>query len=316
MVSVCIRAYERREELAQAISSVLGQTYRGDLEVVVSDDSGRLGAVVARFGDSRVRYVANPAPSGPAGNLRHAVEQARGDVLALLNDDDWWEPGFLSACMGVLDADPGVDVVFTEQSLSVGGRRVAYRFAFAPGRHDRFLREVLDHGPPASGTVLRRSAFAPVPDGVVGDGYVFVWAASRGHAFHHVPLPLAVTRIHAGQGTWSEEGLPTRMIATLSAFRFDDDPAAEELRRARLAEQNLIRAGRRLRRGRWREALGDVRGARRTGGSLPALRVALALSGLRGLVMRAAPPRVVALVVEHWPRLRPAVVRRRGRARS
>src|SRR3954465_855256 len=213
--------------------------------------------------------------------------------------------------MGVLDADPEVDVVFTEHSLSVAGRRVANRFPFGPGRHDRFVREVLDHGPPASGTVLRRSAFAPVPDGVVGDGYVFLWAAARGHAFHHVPVPLAVTRIHAAQGSWSEEGLPTRMIATLSAFDFDDDPPAEELRRTRLAEQYLIRAGRRLRRRRWREGLGDLRHAREAGGSLTAPRAALALSGLRGFVMRAAPSRVLALVLELWRRARPSVRRRR-----
>jgi glycosyltransferase involved in cell wall biosynthesis len=309
VVSVCIRAYERPEELQQAIASVLGQTYRGDFEVVVADDFGRLREVVERVGDPRVRYVPNPTPSGPAGNLRHAAAHARGDVLALLNDDDWWEPGFLSACMGVLEADPGVDVVFTEDSFWVGGRRVANPFTFRPGRHDRFVREVLDRGPPASGTVVRRSAFPAVPDGVVGDGYVFLWAASRGHAFHFIPSSLSVTRIHAGQGSWSEEGLPTRMIATLSPFRFDDDPGAEQLRRSRLAEQYLIRAGRRLRRRRWLEGMGDLRQAREVGGSLTAPRAALALSGLRGFVMRTAPPRVLALVLERWPRLRPAVAR-------
>jgi glycosyltransferase involved in cell wall biosynthesis len=308
VVSVCIRAYERTDELAQAIESVLAQTY-GDLEVVVSDDSGCLGAVVERFGDPRVRYVANPSPTGPAGNLRHAMKHARGDVLALLNDDDWWEPGFLAACIEVLEADPDVDVVFTDQWLSVGARRVRNRFPYAAGRHDRFLREVLEQGPPASGTVLRRAACVPPPDGSVGDYYLFLSAASAGRAFHHVAARLAVTRIHAGQGSWSEEGLPTRIIATLSAFQFDDDPRAEALRRARLAEQHLIRAGGHARKRRLRAARADIRHARTVGSTLSARRAALALSGVRAFVMRTAPPRLSAWAFEHWPRLRPAVLR-------
>jgi glycosyltransferase involved in cell wall biosynthesis len=308
VVSVCIRAHSRRDELAQAIASVLAQTHQ-DFEVVVSDDSGRLAEVVERFGDPRVRHVSNPAPSGPAGNLRHAVSHARGDVLAMLNDDDWWEPRFLETCVGALSADPSVEVVFTDQWLDIEGRRVRHRFRYAHGRHGRFLREVLQDGLPASATALRRSAFAPPPDGMVGDFHMCIEAAHAGHAFHYVPEPLSVTRVHRGQGSWSEEGLPDRMIATLAAFRFDDS-GADALRRARLVEQYLTRAGRSARRGRLRAATGDLRQARHAGGSLSAARIALALSGLRGLIMRTAPPRAIALALEHWPRVRPAVLRR------
>jgi glycosyltransferase involved in cell wall biosynthesis len=53
-VSVCIRAYDRPAQLEGAIESVLAQTYR-DFEIVVSDDSGRMGPVAASFRDGRVR---------------------------------------------------------------------------------------------------------------------------------------------------------------------------------------------------------------------------------------------------------------------
>jgi hypothetical protein len=312
VVSVCIRAFGRRDELVDAIASVLEQTYSGEFEIVVSDDSGQLSPVVDSFADERVRYIPNRAPTGPAGNLRHAVQHARGDVLAMLNDDDWWEPRFLETCVGVLAADPRVDVVFTGQQLDVGRRRVRHRYPYAPGFHQRFLRQVLEDALPASGTVLRRSSFAPPPDGMVGDFYMCLHAARAGHGFHFVPELLSVTRIHRGQGSWSEAGLSTRIIATLSAFRFDDDPACEALRRARLVEQHLIRAGRRLRCGRLGEALGDIRSARALGSSLSAPRAALALTGLRELAMRAAGARVIAWAFQHWPRLRPGVLSRRA----
>jgi hypothetical protein len=318
VVSVCIRAYRRPRELREALSSVLAQTYCGELEVVVSDDSeeGRLRDVVESFGDPRLRYVANPTPAGPAGNLRHAVRHARGDVLAMLNDDDWWEPRFLEACMHALSDSPRVDVVFTDQWLDSGGRRVRHRFPYTPGRHEAFLAEVLEDGLPASGTVIRRSSFADPPDGVVGDFYMCLAAARARMAFCFVPKPLSVTRIHPDQVSWSEASLSTRMIATLDAFRFNDAPACEALRRARVAEQHLVRAGCLLRSGRLGAARADVRRARAyAGSSLSPWRAVLALSGVRELFMRAAGPPAIAWALAHWPRLRPAVVRQ-GRARE
>ena len=204
------------------------------------------------------------------------------------------------------------DVVFTDHWLDIGGRRVHRRFPHAPGRHDRFLAEVLEDALPVSGTVIRRSAFSHPPDGVVGDFYMSLAAAGAGAVFHYVPEPLSVTRVHSGQGTWSETGLPTRMIATLEAFRFDDDPACEALRRARLAEQHLIRAGRLFRRARLKEARADVRRARAcSGSSLSPRRALLALSGVREVLMHAAGPRTVAWTFRHWPRLRPPVLAQR-----
>src|SRR3954452_15338560 len=106
-VSVRIRAHTRTDELAAAIASVLDQTY-GDFELVVSDDSGGLEHVAAGFGDPRVRYHRNPGPTGPAANLSRAVSLARGRLIAVLNDDDAWLPGFLSATVDILDRHPDV----------------------------------------------------------------------------------------------------------------------------------------------------------------------------------------------------------------
>src|SRR3954451_20689542 len=140
-VSVLIRAYRRPALLANAIESVLAQTY-ADFEVVVSDDSGELGPVCERFHDPRVRHSANPAPLGPAANLRRAAELARGELLAILNDDDQWLPRFPGAAIRRFDLDPGLGLVFTDYwAVGVGGR-VPNRFPYAPGRNDSFLRRL------------------------------------------------------------------------------------------------------------------------------------------------------------------------------
>jgi glycosyltransferase involved in cell wall biosynthesis len=315
-VSVLIRAYRRPGPLAAAIESVLAQTY-GDFEIVVSDDSGDLGPVCERFGDPRVRHHLNPAPAGPAANLRRAAGLARGSFLAILNDDDRWEPAFLETAMREFDLDPDIGVVFTDYWSDIGGRRLRHRLPHPPGRHDTFLRQILEHSIPVSANVMRRALWddgertVPLRDGMVGDDTTWLRAASGGWAFHYVPEPLAVMRVHREQLSWSEKGLPTRNLATLTAFRFDD-PVCEQLRRTRVAENLLARAHFHIRGRRLRAALADLRRAREATPYVSKLRAALALSGARAWAMRwgSSHPRLLVPLLELWPRLRPAVLPR------
>jgi hypothetical protein len=313
-VSVIIRAHGRPTTLHAAIASVLAQSY-ADFEVVVSDDSGHAEATAEGFPDPRVRYHRNPTPAGPAGNLLHAVVRSRGRFLAILNDDDLWLPGFLAKTVAILERHSDVGVVFSNDLFEVGASRFPRALPFRPGRHDRFLRGLLENAMPASAALIRRAVWddgersIPLSPGMVGDALVWLRAAEAGWAFYYLEEPLAVSRVHRGQVSWAEEGLPTRMIATHSAFRFDD-PACEKLRRARMAEFFLARAHVHLVRRRWAEASADISRARREAPRPLGVRAFLALSGLRGLVMRwgSSRPALLVPLLRIWARLRPPVL--------
>jgi glycosyltransferase involved in cell wall biosynthesis len=312
-VSVCIRAHGRPARLAATIASVLEQSY-SDFEVVVSDDSGEAAGVAAGFGDARLRYFRKPAPAGAAENLVHAVENSRGRLIAILNDDDLWLPGFLAKTVAVLDAHPDVGIVFTDDYFEVGTKRVRRDLPFRPGRHERFLRQLLEHSMPASATVMRRAVWddgqrrLPITAQMVGDATAWYRAAEAGWPFYYLHEPLAVSRLHPSQLSWTEEGLPSRMIATHAAFRFDD-PACERLRRARLGEFLLARAHAHLIRRRFGEAWRDIGRAHRATPGPMGIRALLALSGVRGATMRwgASHPRLLVPLLELWRRVRPAV---------
>jgi glycosyltransferase involved in cell wall biosynthesis len=313
---VLIRAYDRPAGLAGAIDSVLAQTY-GDFEIVVSDDSGRMGPIAGSFRDARVRYHPNPDPDGPAANLRRAVSLARGRLLAILNDDDSWEPSFLSTVVSMFDADPGLGVVFTDDFFEIAGRRVRRRLAYAPGRHDAFLRPLLEHSMPASAAVATRAVWeegertVPLRGDMIGDVTVWLRAAAAGHPFHYVSEPLAVSRLSREQLSWSDDSLPARAIASLTAFRFED-PLCEQLRRARLAEAFLARANVHLRRRQYRCARADIGRARATAGV--GIRGILALAGVQRLAMgwMAYRPWALAPAIEAWRRVRPPLSRGGG----
>ena len=107
-VSLILTVHKRTQFLAEALESVLAQIYR-DYEIIVADDSGTAAArhIVAACGAvDRVRYLPNPRTLGIAVSLVRAVQQARGEFIAILNDDDSWEPQLLEKLVTALEADP------------------------------------------------------------------------------------------------------------------------------------------------------------------------------------------------------------------
>jgi glycosyltransferase involved in cell wall biosynthesis len=93
LVTVAIPTYNRRALLAEAIESVLAQTY-AHWELVVVDDGSDddTAGYVRALTDPRVRLVAFPH-TGCIGRLRNAgVAAGMGELVAFLDSDDIWLP--------------------------------------------------------------------------------------------------------------------------------------------------------------------------------------------------------------------------------
>jgi len=91
MVSVIIPAYRAAGTIGRAIDSLLTQTRPPDEIVVVDDGSpDDLSTALESYGD---RVVLARKPNGGAASARnHGIELARGELLAFLDADDYWEP--------------------------------------------------------------------------------------------------------------------------------------------------------------------------------------------------------------------------------
>jgi glycosyltransferase involved in cell wall biosynthesis len=103
-VSVVTPAHNSEEFLPEALRSVEAQSYE-DWEVVVADDAStdRTAEVAEGFGP-RVTVVHSERNLGPAGARNLALEHARGELVALLDADDYLLPGFLETQVGLYDA--------------------------------------------------------------------------------------------------------------------------------------------------------------------------------------------------------------------
>lgn len=91
LVSLVIPAFNPRF-FERTLNSAVSQTY-GQLEIIVCDDSrgSEIEAIVAAVVEQSgvaVRYVRNPRTLGMVGNLKACLEQAQGQLVKFLCDDD------------------------------------------------------------------------------------------------------------------------------------------------------------------------------------------------------------------------------------
>jgi glycosyltransferase involved in cell wall biosynthesis len=115
-VSVIIPTHFRASMLCEAIDSVIAQNV-DDLEVVVVDDGSTddTSERVCAYGDP-VRYLHQENQGlSTARNLGLSV--AKGEYVALLDDDDWWMPGKLELQVQILDKLRELAGVFTNFSI-------------------------------------------------------------------------------------------------------------------------------------------------------------------------------------------------------
>jgi glycosyltransferase involved in cell wall biosynthesis len=111
LVSVVITVYDAASYLAEAIDSVLAQTYR-PFELIVLDDGSTDGSgEIARSYGSTLRFAQQEnAGLGAARNA--ALDLAKGRYYAFLDADDRFVRDKLERQMQILDAEPEIDMVF------------------------------------------------------------------------------------------------------------------------------------------------------------------------------------------------------------
>ena len=117
LVSVVLPTYKRAHLLAQAIRSVLDQTY-ASLELIVVDDNSPddTAAVVQSFDDPRIHYVKNDPNLKLPRALNRGFSLARGDYLTWTSDDNLLAPTAIEKMVGVL-ATGDCDFVYADYWL-------------------------------------------------------------------------------------------------------------------------------------------------------------------------------------------------------
>lgn len=118
-VAIGVPTYCKAHHVGDALRSLLAQTFRDFVLVVVDDASDDGTADVAEQlarRDPRITVVRNAVRLGMPRNQRRALTLARerapeAEFFAWGSDHDLWEPEWLARLVAVLDAEPGTVLV-------------------------------------------------------------------------------------------------------------------------------------------------------------------------------------------------------------
>jgi glycosyltransferase involved in cell wall biosynthesis len=223
LVTVVVPTYRRPHYLREAIAGVVAQR-EASWELLVCDDGAdeRNREVAESFADPRITYRRNETRLGIGANKFTGWQSATGRYVANLDDDDVWEPEFLSTLVPLLETDPTLRIAFSSHHVIDAEGRIdeaatehietLYREGLAEGRYEPFARLALvDQSIPMTmGSVIRRDGvdwhdYAPDTDVVADYWLAYLVSRAPGGAYY-CPRRLTRHRIHERSATATTAG--------------------------------------------------------------------------------------------------------------
>jgi glycosyltransferase involved in cell wall biosynthesis len=214
-VSVCLPVFNGEQFIAEALDSILSQTFR-DIEIIISDNGSqdRTQAICQSYADKddRISYYRAVKNRGPAWNFNTSYEKATGEYLKWTAHDDLCEPDFLERAVAVLDAEPDVVLCHAKWARIDENKAVIEHLEKLPDYEqarasDRFGSLIHMDQRHHSGVeifgLIRMSALKainqpPIGNFAHGDRLTLAALSLMGR-FHRLPEPLLLNRTHAGR---------------------------------------------------------------------------------------------------------------------
>ncbi len=111
LVSIITVVFNRHEEVEQAIQSVLNQTY-DNVEYIVIDGGSTDGTVdTIRKYEQAIDYWVSEPDSGIADAWNKGIQASTGDIIGLINSDDWYELSAVTEVAGLLMQNRSAGVI-------------------------------------------------------------------------------------------------------------------------------------------------------------------------------------------------------------
>jgi glycosyltransferase involved in cell wall biosynthesis len=163
LVSVVIPVYNGEEFIADALRSVLAQTYTNfDVTVVNNCSTDRTAAIVEEFSqrDPRIQLKNNTEFVNVVGNHNNAFTaySPTAKYVKLLSADDWFFPPCIEELVRVAEAHPSIGMVtsYVLSGTRIGWDGLPYPSTFMTGREVcrlRLLQDIKVFGGPSASLI-------------------------------------------------------------------------------------------------------------------------------------------------------------------
>jgi glycosyltransferase involved in cell wall biosynthesis len=202
LVSIIINCYNGEKYLSEAIKSILCQTYK-NFEIIFWDNKSKDNSerIYKNFNDKRLRYFYSETHTSLYEAKNLAIRKSKGDFIAFLDVDDYWEKNKLYKQVKKLK-NKKVDLVYSNYfnlNQFTGLKKKAYNKKLPEGI---IFKKLLNQYFIGIGTVLmKREVFFKNKEffnkkyNIIGDFDFFV-RISKKFFFASIQSPLLTYRIH------------------------------------------------------------------------------------------------------------------------
>lgn len=162
LVTVITPTYQHERYIADCIQSVVRQTYP-NWEQIIIDDGSTDGTpeAVHQFADARIRYVRQEHKGiwQLAKTYNRALDLARGDLIAILEGDDFYHPSKLARLVPLMSE--GIVLAYGQTALVAAGKVLEATIPDAR-MHRRFGMSALSNQPVGAATkVMLQGGLVP-----------------------------------------------------------------------------------------------------------------------------------------------------------
>lgn len=229
LITVLITTYNYGQFLEQAIDSVLAQDFPLDkVQILVVDDGSTddTSERAKKYG-SRIQYFYKPN-GGQASALNFGIARARGEIIALLDADDYFLPTKLTRIAEAFQRNPDVGMVYhpwRQWNTPIDEHRDSGHFLFS-GNAFTAPEQFISYIPhPTSCVSFRRSfldRLLPIPEQIrmLADGYLVELMPILSPILA-IPESLSVYRIH-GDNSYGPEDQQMPLEVRTSRLRTRD----------------------------------------------------------------------------------------------
>jgi glycosyltransferase involved in cell wall biosynthesis len=207
LVTALVDTFNHERYIAQALASVLDQEFSArELEIVVVDDGStdNTPSIIQKF-LPRVKYL-RKKNGGQASAFNAAFGHVNGDLVALLDGDDWWAKGKLRTVVDHFEHDPEISALshayyrYHEDAneLKLCGPLETTLLNLATPEAARAAFLSWDYLAPCALTVRKKvlEQVMPIPEALVFSADSPIAVTSMAMGVRVLPQPLSYYRIH------------------------------------------------------------------------------------------------------------------------
>jgi glycosyltransferase involved in cell wall biosynthesis len=201
LISIVMATYNGEKYLREQADSLLAQSYPTLEFIFVDDDSSDSSLAILQeyaLQDERIRLVTNPANQGLLATFETGIRAAKGEMIALSDQDDVWMPEKISLLAGAIGLH---SMIYADSALTDAAGIVTGKFSnrnhlcdYPTGLHYVFGTKAMGHAMLFKREIINIAL--PFPD-FVGHDFILGFAAAALHGVSYFPATLVNYRQHS-----------------------------------------------------------------------------------------------------------------------